>query len=180
MKNFIKKSTAVSFLVALLLSGCSLLEGDFSGEVHTTFFINENSTDSNITYSDVTTLDAKDDKDIRDNIDKVKNWAVEKISYQIKNYQGPSDATFSGTIGFSPASSASPTITTSASGLNLSSLNNGPKQTVGLSTADFAKMASWFEKDQKIKVYMQGVLSQGPVSFDLVLYAKIKIKAGLL
>ena len=180
MKNFIKQKTAVSLLIAVFLSGCNLLEGDFSGEVHTTFMVNESNSGSNITYNDVRIINAEDNSDIRDNVDKVKNWSVEKLSYQIQNYQGSASTTFSGSLGFSKASASSPAISVSVSGLNLSSLNNGAKQDVGLTASNFATIASWLDSDHKVKVYMQGVLSQGPVSFDLVVYAKIKITAGVL
>ena len=180
MKNFIKQKTTVSLFIAILLSGCSLLEGDFSGEVHTTFAIHESSSGSNISYNNIQTINAEDDDDIRNNLDKVKNWSVEKISYKIQNYQGDAATTFSGSLGFSKISANSPAILVSVTGVNLSSLNNGPKQDSGLSASDLATIASWMDSDHKVKVYMQGVLSQGPVSFDLVVYATVKITAGIL
>ncbi len=126
------------------------------------------------------TLNALDNKDIRDNLDKVKSWSVEKVSYALKNYQGDPSTTFSDTFGFSPSSSGSASITIAVSGVNLNDLNNGSKQALALSSNDLATMASWFEKDNALKVYMTGTLSQGPVSFDLVVYAKIKIRAKVL
>ncbi len=180
MKKLIMKGTVISVLTALFLSSCNLLEGDFSGEVHTTFIISESSNAGNINYNSVSTVKATDDKDIRDNLDKVKNWSVEEISYQIKNFQGDPDVTFTGSIGFSKKSASSPGIILGVTGINLSSLNNGQKTVVALSSSDLATMASWMDSDHEMKVYFQGVLSQGPVSFDMVVYAKIKITAGLL
>ncbi len=179
MKNFIQMKNAVSIVVAAFLSGCSLLEGNFSGEAEVTFGIYESKAEQNITYSDVRVIDAADDEDIRDNLDKVKDWQVEEISYTIRNYDGDPSATFSGSMGFSRESSTSPTITASVNNLKLNDLNNGAMQKLALSGTDLATMASWLDKDQKIKVYLSGVLSQGPVMFDLVVSAKIKIKAKI-
>jgi hypothetical protein len=180
MKKFISNKGTIVFLMMVFFSGCSLLEADFSGEVEAYFAVNESNAGSNISYNEVKVLNATDEEDIRDNLDKVKDWTVEKVTYAIKNYQGDPSTTFSGTLGFSEASGTSPSISTSVSGLNLSSLSNGPRQALGLSGNDLATMASWLDSDPKIKVYLKGNLSQGPIYFDLVVYANLKIKASIL
>lgn len=180
MKKFIHNNVAVSLLALMFLSGCSLLEADFNGEAEAWFTINESKEESNITYNDEMLLDAAEEDDIADNLDKIKDWTVEKVSYAVKNYQGDPAATFSGSMGFSKASGIAPTITVSVSGLNLNSLNDGPRQTLSLTANELATMASWLEDDPKIKVYIQGVLSQGPIFFDLVVYANVKVKASVL
>lgn len=48
---------------------------------------------------------------------------------------------------------------------------------MNLSDADLAKIAAILDTDQAIKVYWDGVLSQGPVSFNVEFFAKVKITA---
>jgi len=180
MKTIVCFIAAIALIAMAFLSGCSLIEKDFDGEVSVHYPVNETDDDSDITYDEIRTLNALDDEDIRDNLEKIQNWTVTKVSYSISGYQGDDDATFSGILGFSRNSDMSASISVPVSGLKLSDLNGKAKLDLGLSSSDLSKLASWFEADNALKVYMNGTLSQGPISFYLDVYAGIRIRARIL
>lgn len=169
------------FALVLLFSGCTLFETDVDGELSAMIGVAESKTDANIQYSNTVVLSADSDEDIEDNLDKIKDWTVSQISYSIWSFDGYPTATFSGTLGFSQRSASSPSITVSVSGLVLSDLSNdNVKHKLNLSEVQLNTIADYFDKDQAIKVYFEGTLSQGPVYFDLEVFAKVKVKAKIL
>ncbi len=182
MKNYLKTTTFVACLAAFFLfSKCSLLETDVDGELNSTLSVNESKTDANIQYSNTMVIDADSDEDIADNLDKIKEWSVSQISYSIWSYDGYPTATFTGSLGFSQRSASSPSINVAMSGLDLSNLSNDNiKHKLNLSESQLNTIAEYFDKDQAIKVYFNGTLSQGPVYFNLEVFAKVKVKAKVL
>lgn len=178
MKTIACFIAAIALIAMAFLSGCSLIEKDFDGEVSVHYPVNETDDDSDIPYDEIRALSALDDKDIRDNLDKIQKWTVTKVSYAISGYQGDDDATFTGTLGFSNKTDGSASFNVPVSGI-LSGLDGGPKKDLKLSSSQLAQLASWFEADKDLKVYMNGTLSQGPVSFNLVVYAKTRIRVRI-
>lgn len=182
MKNPNNFIALISIAIILLpFTQCSLLEQDIDGELSASIPVNESQEGVNLQYSNTAVLSADSDKDIKDNLDKIKDWSVQKISYSITGFSDDPSITFSGSIGFSRRSDNSPSITASVSNLEFAKVtDNGQKYTVNLSEADLAKIAAILDADQAIKVYWNGVLSQGPVSCSVVVYAKVKITAKIL
>ena len=181
MKNLIKIILPVVLSAILLpFSQCTLLEQDIDGELSTSVPVNESKQDKNIQYSNSMILSANSDKDIKDNLDKIKDWSVQAISYSIMGYDDDPSTSFSGSLGFSRRSANAPTITASVSNLIFANVtDNGQKYKVNLSEADLAGIAKMLDADQEIKVYWKGTLSQGPVNCSVKVYAKVKIKAKL-
>ena len=181
MKN-LKKIIAPLIMSAMLLplSHCTLFEHDIDGELSASIPVDESKQDQNIQYSNSMNLSANSDKDIKDNLDKIKGWTVQQISYSITGYNDDPSTSFSGTLGFSRRSANSPTITASVTNLIFDNVSdNGQKYKVNLSETDLAGLAKILDSDQEIKVYWNGTLSQGPVSCSVKVYAKVKIKAKL-
>ena len=181
MKNSQKKIILLIIVsLALPISQCTLIEEDIDGELSTTIPVNETQQGTNIDYEDSQILSADSDKDISDNLDKIKSWDVQKISYSIMGFKDDPSITFSGSVGFSRRNENSPSITASVSNLEFAKItDNGKKYKISLSDTDLAKIASIFDSDQAIKVYWKGVLSQGPMSCSVKVYAKVKVRAKL-
>lgn len=171
-------------LVSMLcFTGCSLFEKDIEAEVKGTFFVNESTEGVNIPYSEFIVIDATDDSDIRDNLDKIKDWSVQKISYSLNGFSGDPSTVFSGAMQLRSAGTTSGITSVSASvqNLNLADLSSsGAKNELNLSATDLATIAGWFDADERIEVFMQGTLSQAPTSFNLVVYIELKVKAKVL
>jgi hypothetical protein len=182
MKNPRNKIINLVLVLAVLFFGkCTLLEQDIDGELSTIIGVNESKDDTNIQYSSSSVISADSDEDIKDNLDKIKDWSVSELSYSIMNFNGDPATTFSGTMGFSRRNGSSATITASVSNLKFSDVSdNGKKYKVGLSESDLNTIAGWFNDDQAVKIYLDGVLSDGPVSLDVKVYAKVKIKVKIL
>ncbi len=164
----------------LLFQRCSLFEQDIDGELSTTLLVNETTSGTNMSYSEEETIDASSDPDIRDNLDKIKEWTASEILYSIMGFSGTTGTTASGSIGFSRESASSPAVSVSVSGVNLSDVSdNGTKYKLSLTSDQLKTIADILDKDQAIKVYLSGQLSTTPATFNVKIYAKIMVKAGL-
>jgi len=181
MKNSVKLFIPASLLVFALISyRCSILEQNVDGEFSTLLNIYEAQTGSNITYSSVQALDAASDQNIADNLDKIKDWTVTEASYKIWGFNGVQNTTMTGTIGFGSISSASASVTASVSNVDLSVVaGNDTKYILNLSESDLNKIAALLDKDHAVNVYIDGVLSQGPASTSVEVFAKVKVKTKL-
>lgn len=181
MKN-LRKIIAPLVISAMLIpfSQCTIFEHDIDGELSASIPVNESKEDQNLQYFNSMILSANSDDEIKDNLDKVKDWTVNQISYSIAGYNGDPSTSFSGSLGFSRRNANTPTITASVSNLIFDDVSdNGQKYKVNVSEADLAEIAKILDSDQEIKVYWNGVLSQGPVNCSVKVYAKVKIKAKL-
>lgn len=167
-------------VMIIAVAGCSLLEQDIDAELSDTIFVNETTQGQNIQYSDEIILDATTDQDIEDNLNKIKDWRVEKISYSISGFIGDGGTTFSGNVIVRPQS-GSGSVSTSVTNLDLKALStSGEVRVLGFSETDLAKIAGWFDKEQIVVVEYNGTLSQGPTSFNLTVYIDLKVKAKVL
>ena len=171
----------VAIFSLLIFSTCSLFEQDIDGELSTSIPVIEEQQGVDLQYSNSMILSANSDKDIKDNLDKIKDWSVLEVSYAIRDFDDDPSITFSGSLGFSRRSVNTPTISASVSGLVFADVNNsGKKYKVNLSASDLAEIAKILDADQEIKVYWNGVLSQGPMNCTVWVYAKVKITAKIL
>ena len=158
MKDQTKTIAITLALTVLFLGACSLLEEDIDGELSTTIGVNESKEDVNIQYSSISVISADSDKDIKDNLDKIKDWTVSELSYSIMNFQGDPSTTFSGSLGFSRRNESSATISASVSNVNLDNVSdNGTKYKLNLTPTQLNTIAKYFDADQAIKVYLTGM-----------------------
>jgi hypothetical protein len=178
--QFSKSAMYTLAFIGLIFSKCSLLDQDIDGNLSTYLSFSENKNETDIPYSSVEYLDASSDSDIEDNLDKIKDWSVTEISYKVWGFNGDPTTAISGTLGFSKTTEGSPTVTATFTNVVLSSISdNDTSYKVNLSESDLNTLAGYFEQDQAIKIYVNGVLSQGPAFFDLEVFAKVKVKAKL-
>ena len=156
-------------------------EQDIDVELSASIPVDESQQGVDLQYSNSMILNDDSDIDIKDNLDKIKDWSVQEVSYAIMGLNDDPSITFSGSIGFSRRSVISPAITASVSGLIFAYVtDNGKKYKVNLSASDLPVIAKIFDANQEIKVYWCGVLSQGPMSCSVVVHSKIKITAKIL
>lgn len=180
MRKFSNNLLLFIAVIFIGINGCSLLEQDIDAEISGSKFVNETTEGVDIPYSDVIELDATTDQDIRDNLDKIKEWDVTKVSYSLSGFIGEGGTTFSGAVKIGPQS-GSGTISTSVSGLDLKALSDsGEIKVLGFSETDLAKVAGWFDKEQVVVVTYEGTLSEGPTSFYLTVYINLRVKAKVL
>jgi len=183
MKNSTSKiALFILCFLCLVFSRCSLFETDIDGELSTTLPVNESKKEVDITYKNTMIISADSDKDIKDNLSKIKNWSVLEISYSIWAFSGDDpNTTFTGNIGFSRRAESTPSITASVSNLKFANISDDKKKhKVSLSEVDLAKIANIFDTDQALKVYWDGVLSHGPMQCSIEVFAKVKVKAKVL
>lgn len=168
---------------ALAFSGCSLFEKDIEAEVDGTFFVNESDQGEDIQYSDFILINATQDSDISDNLDKIKEWSVKKISYSLSGFDGDASTTFSGSVSIKALnpSSGTTSVSASVSNINLQDLSSsGEKVALSLSQTELATIAGWFDSDERVEIYAQGTLSKAPTSFNLTIYIELVVKAKVL
>ena len=170
-------SLITATFVLFSLGACSLLEKDIDATVNADILVNESSSGTNLNYNGSTVLNAEDDEDVADNLDKIKDWSVLEVGYQILFFTGQPGTTFTGNMGFSPSGSNSPEVQVAVSNLNLSAASAYSK--LNISSSDLNMLASWLATNRKIKVYWIGTLSNGPSSFTVEATAKLRVKTKL-
>ena len=188
MSNFTKKFNAMKtyylFLLVVttaLFYQCSIFEQDIDGELSTLLYLSEQQEGANFVYGSIDVIDAASDKDIKDNLKKIKDWSVSEVSYKIWGFGGPPATTASGSIGFSPMSSTTAAVSATQSPISLSTVtNNDVKYKVNLTEQQLNTIAGYMKNDQTMKVYTFGILSDAPTSFQIEIIVKVKVKAKVL
>jgi len=180
-KHISKPLIPLSILPLLLFSQCSWFEQNLDGSLSTFISVYESSSNSNIPYNTFEYIDASSDEDISKNLDKIKDWTVKEVSYKIWGFYGDPNTSISGELGFSRESENSPSIKATFTNIMPANItDNDVSYKVNLSESDLNKIADYLDKDQFLKIYLNGVLSQGPTSFQLEVIAKVKVKTKLL
>jgi hypothetical protein len=160
---------------------CSIFEQNIDGELSTTLYLFEQQQGANFAYGNTEIIDAASDKDIKDNLDKIKDWSVSEITYKIWQFEGSQSTTASGSIGFSPISGTTASISATQSPVSLSTVSdNNVKYKVNLTEQQLNTIAGYMKKDQALKVYTFGVLNEAPTSFVVEIFMKVKVKAKVL
>jgi hypothetical protein len=180
------KTMKTNYLILLIVTTvlfyqCSIFEQDIDGELSTILYLSEQQEGANFVYADTEVIDAASDKDIKDNLNKIKDWSVSEVSYKIWGFGGPPSTTAAGSIGFSPMSATTAALSATQTSINLSTVsNNDVKYKVNLSEQQLNTIAGYMKKDQAMKVYTFGLLSDAPTSFQVEIIVKVKVKAKVL
>lgn len=178
MKNPNKNAILFSLVISMVLFGkCSLLDWNINGELSTTFEVNEMSEDVDIQYSSTAMLSADSDDDVRGNLSKIKDWSVIELSYSVRNFEVDPAVTFSAEVGFSKSSASSASFTASFSEIIFSEITDDRrKYIINLSESQLDTMSTWLDEDHVLKVYIDGIISEGPAEFDLKIHIDIRVK----
>lgn len=172
-------------LTTTLFSACDLLDKaddvSFDATVEETILIAEENEGTNVSYAETITLDATSDPDISKYKSKISGFTIKKISYQVVTFDGPTGATFSGTISFGDASQATPTVAATVTNLNLQQANSsGQIFELVFNQSDVDKIAAMLKDDKAVKLYLNGFLSATPVYSGIRVILDVSVKADAL
>jgi hypothetical protein len=180
-----KNTTLPILAVLMLLSGCDLLEEklttDIDTELYQTFEVNITDEGTNITYSETEIIAAGDDPDLDEYIGNIKNYTVNNVLYSIKNYSGSQQITFTGSIQYSDQTISEGNLLSTFEEFLISSIaDDGVKHELPYEDGSLSDAASILKDDNAIRVYLDGVFSEGPVSFELTVYYDVTVEASPL
>lgn len=147
--------------------------------------VEEDATATNAEYDYTSVMEASDDAEVQKYLRKIKNFDVSSISFSIIGYDAPNAtapvAITDASIAFSAKSESTPSIVASIANVNLAdAFASGEAIEVPLEDADFAQIEAWLESDKGVKVYANGTLSETPVTFEVNVMVKVKVKAEAL
>jgi hypothetical protein len=187
MKTHVLKtrSAAVLVLIATLFTSCDLLDKaddvNFDATLDETITVVEEVEGTNVTYTEIVTLDATADPDINKYKNKVSGFTVKKVSYQVIGYDGPEGATFSGTLSFGDASQTNATIAATINNLNMrQAFISGQVMELPIDPADVNAIAGMLKDDKAVKLYLDGLLSATPLTCSVKVIMDVSVKADAL
>lgn len=115
------------------------------------------------------------DQDILDNLSKIDQWKVNKVTYQVTEYDGASDIVLNGTLYFG-------SVDVSVSNLNLLDMyTSGTETTLPVSDQDLVTLANEIKATgatNGVNVSITGEVSGKPVWFNIYLkvYLTVRVK----
>lgn len=179
MKNRFLVSMVMAIFIAGLISSCDVFDKVDDVSFSTNFQESIQITDApEGSYSKSVTLDATTDPEVDRYKDKIKGIELNKITYKVSGYNGPSDATFSGDMLFGTNGSLG---SVAISGLNLNTASSSGVETeLDLSQQEVDAVANQLKSDKAVVVTMAGNFSKGPVTFLLTVKVDAKITADAL
>ena len=168
-----------------LFTSCDLFDKvddvNFDTSLEQTINITEESTGTNVAYSETILLDATSDPDIDEYKDKISGFTIKKVSYQVTSFDGASVSTFSGTLAFGDASLTTSTVSATITNLNLQqAYTSGQIFELTFNQADADKIAALLKDDKAVKIYLNGTLSQTPVYAIVNVIVDVSVKADAL
>lgn len=156
-----------------------LADVNFNANLSETFQVDATTTNE-MTFS--STLDVSEDSDAKPYLDKIKNYEIEELKFEITNLSTSvsGEIYFDGVLGFSKKNETSATATCSVSPLNITHVNNTGAFEINNCDDILNDLKSILMSDNAAKIYMQGTFSKAPVTFDLTVHIKVKITANPL
>lgn len=171
----------IAFLLAipLLFAGCDKIKTvTFNSEFSVKFEIDETDTGTNLPYHEMEAINLADDPDLAPYIDDIKEIKIKSIAYKIENYTGTEDITFDGEIGFAPFAASSAEVFSSTGGVILFDKSQETTKTLlDFNTSATDRIKNLLMADKAIRVFADGLMSHGPVKFDLKVYVFATISA---
>jgi hypothetical protein len=179
MENRSLFSKLSALLLIVLLTSCNLFDKvddvSFNTEFEESFVVNNSPAG---TYSDVITLDATSDPEVNKYKEKIKGITVNKITYKVSNYDGPTGVLFSGDVLFGAGGALG---SVEISDLNLTTASSsGEEFELNLTQDAVDKVANQLKDDKSVSVTMAGTFSDGPVSCVIELKVNAKVTADAL
>lgn len=115
--------------------------------------------------------------------EKIKDIAVNKVTYRVSNYSGPDGATFNGQMLFDPAGGSG---TGSLGSVSISNVNLGSASSAGtefdvdLSQSEVDAISAQLRDNSTLTATMAGTISAGPVSFKVEVTINATVTADAL
>ena len=125
--------------------------------------------DQNIAYE--TTIDAKSDSDILENLEKIKEYQIESVTFTVTEYNGPDTANLSGTLS---VGNSAKTFSADIPSLNIK-LFADEVYNISLSEEQLDELESILLASNQLKVTFSGSVSEAPLSFTLNVTVKTKV-----
>lgn len=162
-------------VLALSVFSCDLFEAPdvhFDAKLPLDFVVNEGKVSSTpVDYSDTETIDATDNADVAKYKDKIKDFKVNRVTYEISDYAAPGPVTF--TNGKLSVASSGKTIASAAS-VNLTST---AETDLNADTDGFNELAERLKEDKSETIALSGTFSSTPVAFKVRAYFYVTITA---
>ncbi|OYU64929.1 MAG: hypothetical protein CFE22_16220 [Cytophagaceae bacterium BCCC1] len=130
------------------------------------------------TFSGSQVLDPTTNKKFQENVDKIKDVKITKISYTISDFNGPDTQTASVSLDFADASGNNKQNFGALSNVILK-VENGNEKFFNLNNAQLAAMAALFKTPpNKFTIYNSGSFNQAPAKFKMKLkfYNEYEVK----
>lgn len=125
--------------------------------------------DRNIAYE--ATIDAKDDSDILENLEKIKEYEIEEVNFRVADYNGPETANLSGTLS---VGNANTTFAVDIPSLNIK-LFAEDEYKIALSEEQLTTLEGILLASNQLSISFTGSVSEAPLSFTLIITAKTKV-----
>lgn len=179
MKPYLR-SLLAALVVSFTLSGCDLFDKvddvTFEGVLPLEFVIDENlESDEPVVYSDAEILNALEDDEIEKYKDKIKSITLNRITYEITDYEAP------GTVGFSNGSLKIGASNKKLVAVSVAALTNKPETDLQDFESDAVEIfANALKNDKQVTVMLDGTLSTTPVAFRLKTKFYVTVVAEVL
>jgi len=178
-----KKLVNFLFPITLLLGGCEktqdLLDVNFDTTLTKTIPVVVTTTDEMTTF---VTLDATSDPEIMKYASKIKSYEITELTFAVENYNTAilSEIYFNGVVGFSNIAESSPAKSCSISPLNITHVAGTGSFSVNPCTTLANDLAKLFAEDNAVKIYLKGLFTNAPLSFNFIVTVKAKVTANPL
>ncbi len=170
MQKLFNKLGLLALIFTVFSCSDDITEININSELKEEIDVELNDAAQNITYS--TTIDASQDSDILANINKIKSYEIEKIYFNISEYEGPDTANLSGALSVGSGNSV---FTVDIPSLNIK-LFADDDYTIALNEEQLTALESLLLSANELAVNFTGSVSEAPVSFKLIITAKTKVK----
>ena len=134
---------------------------------------------SETSFSGSAEFNATDDETISENIDRINDYKLKKLSFKITSYDGPSGATGSGQFSFSSLGSllGSPI---AVSNVNFGQLQaSGDEVEVPLTDEVVLAVRDAYLNNQTITVEAGGEVSDSPITMEFTVYMSIEARVNV-
>ena len=158
-------------LIFFIAFGCGedLTQFNINSNLSEEIAVNISEEEQTIEYS--ASIDATEDSDILQNLDHIKSYQIEQISFSITDYSGPDTANLTGTLS---VGNANQSFSADIQSLNIK-LFADADYTIALDADQLVALESILLASNKLDISFTGSVSEVPVSFVLTVTAKTKV-----
>ncbi len=186
---FLKGCGAIGilFILSLNFSSCEeanqLTGVNFDTDLVFTVPVAELNNGSDISYSTSLLLDAATNPDIKKYANKIRSIEVLMMEFAIEDYTTIiNDEIYlkNGSFGLSDQSSTKAQASCNVDALPITHWAGTGYFKVDSCNSTLNSIGSYLTKDQMVKIYVDGILTKAPVSFNLKVHMKVRVVADAL
>lgn len=169
MEKILKKSWFLVAIFVVLSCNDDIAEININSDLSEEIPVNVTEGDQNIAYEAI--IDAKNDSDILENLEKIKAYEIEAVTFRVSDYEGPDTANLSGTLSVGNASTS---FSADIPNINIK-LFADEDYTIALSEEQLNALEGILLESNQLKITLSGSVSEAPLSFVLIVTAKTKV-----